>query len=328
MDMTISTARAEARPSEVAATVACDVCGATRAHAVIETPELRFGLAGTFEVVRCALCGLLRTEPQPADLDSYYPSGDYYSYQTPSPPSPMTRARVLGAYGIPSGGPRWRDRLAGLARSRMLPGLPPGPPGAILDVGCGSGAFLLALQQAGWECHGIEIEASAVAAAHAAGLQGVQAGELHDAGYADERFDAIRFWHVLEHVRSPRAELTEACRVLRPGGSLTIGVPHAGSLLFRVAREQWYYLDVPRHLWHFDRHSLTRLVTECGFELTRIRLVSTGSAIAGTLGYMTARGERLVRNRPVWYAALPIASLLDRLGHGDAIELTAVRTKT
>lgn len=326
--MSIPTARTESPPSEDGATLTCDICGELEARTVIETPERRFGLLGTFQVVRCADCGLLRTQPQPADLDTYYPQGDYYSYQTPSSPSAMTRARVLDAYGIPSDDSRWRGWLARLARSRLLPGLPPGPPGEILDVGCGSGAFLLALRQAGWECHGIEIDTSAVEAAHAAGLQRVRAGDLPEADYADAQFDAIRFWHVLEHLRSPRAQLTEAFRVLRAGGSLTIGVPHAGSMLFRIARDRWYYLDVPRHLWHFDRRSLTRLAAECGFEVTSVRLVSTGSAIAGTLGYMTGRGERLVGNRPAWYAALPAAALLDRLGLGDAIELTAVRTRT
>lgn len=308
--------------------MACDICGEAQAHTLIETQERRFGLPGAFRVVRCASCGLLRTEPQPADLAAYYPSEDYYSYKMPSAPSRMTRTRILDAYGIPSNGAGWRRWLARLARSRLLPGLPPGPPGEILDVGCGSGAFLLTLGHAGWECHGVEIDPSAVEAAHAAGLPRVHAaGDLREVGYPDAQFDAIRFWHVLEHLRSPRAQLDEAFRMLRPGGTLTIGVPHAGSILFRIAGDRWYYLDVPRHLWHFDRRSLTRLVTECGFEVTRVRLVSTGTAIAGTIGYVTGRGERLISNRPTWYAALPVASLLDRLGLGDAIEMTAVRAR-
>ena len=133
----------------------------------------------------------------------------------------------------------------------------------------------------------------------------------------------MRFWHVLEHVSSPRRQLVEARRLLRPGGRLTVGVPNAASLLARAAGKQWYYLDVPRHVWHFDRPSLSRLVQECGFQEVDARLVSTSTALLGTLGYLMGRGERLLDHRRLWQVALPIAAALDAVGLGDAIELTA-----
>ncbi len=116
-----------------------------------------------------------------------------------------------------------------------------------------------------------------------------------------------------------------AHRILRPGGTLTIGVPNFGSLLARRARQHWYYLDVPRHLWHFEPETLANVVERTGFVVDRVRTVSGSTALLGTLDFVRGRSERLVGNRRAWYAALPLAAALDTVRAGDALELTAVR---
>jgi SAM-dependent methyltransferase len=294
--------------------VTCDLCGAGEGATVLEGGDRRFGLPGRFAVVRCASCGLVRTEPQPADPGAYYPSSEYYSYAPPAV-SPLTRDAVASRYG------RHARPLARLA-ARRISALPPGPPGDILDVGCGSGAMLLALEQAGWRGHGIELDAGAAQAANAAGLERVRVGDLLDAGYEAGSFDVVRFSHSLEHMRSPRAELAEARRLLRPGGRLAIAVPDFGALLRRLFGERWFFLDLPRHLWHFDRRTLPRLVGETGFDVTRVRNVTASSAILGTFDYLRNRRETLTTNAVAWYAAQPAAALLDALRLGDELEVT------
>lgn len=307
--------------SNPATTVRCDLCGSTApGRRLFEAEERRFGLPGTFTLVSCG-CGLVRTEPQPEDIASYYPPERYYSFAPPRRPSARKRALVRRAYGLPADGPV--HRLPGFLARRVLAGLPPGPPGDLLDVGCGSGETLLLLAEAGWRCHGIEISATAVAAARAAGLRDVREGDLLDAGYPAERFDAVRFWHSLEHVRSPAAQLAEARRILRAGGTLTVGVPNFASLLSRAARDRWFYLDVPRHLWHFDAATIRSLVEAAGFRVRAVRLVSTSTPLVGTAGILLRR-RPLEATVPVWYATLPVAAALDGLGLGDALELVAV----
>jgi len=296
--------------------VTCDICGATAGATVLEGGDRRFGLPGRFEVVRCATCGLVRTQPQPDDPGAYYPSSEYYSYAAPVV-SRLTRDAVASVYGRPA-------RLTARVAAARISGLPPGPAGDLLDVGCGSGAMLLALEAAGWRGHGIELDEGAVRAANAAGLGGVRAGDLLDAGYADKSFDAVRFSHSLEHMRSPRAQLAEARRILRPSGRLAIAVPDFGALLRRLFGERWFFLDLPRHLWHFDRHTLPRLVRESGFEVTRVRNVTASSAILGTIDYLRGRRETLTTNAAAWYAAQPLAALLDALRLGDELEVIAV----
>jgi hypothetical protein len=126
-------------------------------------------------------------------------------------------------------------------------------------------------------------------------------------------------------VGSPRAQLAEAVRVLRPGGTLTVGVPNFAASLSRGARGHWFYLDVPRHLWHFEPVTLRRVVEASGLEVTRLAMCSTGDALLGTLDYLRGRGERLLGDRRAWYAALPVAATLDLLGRGDALWLEARR---
>jgi SAM-dependent methyltransferase len=278
-------------------------------------------MGGRFSIVRCAECGLVRTEPQPDNLSAFYPSDHYCSYRAPEA-RPLTRAVVRRAYGLPYPGGRL-FRLAATLAARRLGGVPPAPPGHLLDVGCGSGAFLLALEDAGWRCSGVEIDAGAVETAHKAGLERIRQGDFLEADYPDSSIDVVRFWHSLEHLRSPRAALVEARRILRPGGTLVVGVPNFGSLLSKAFRGRWFPLEVPRHLWHFDRTRLRALALQTGFEVQRIRNVTTTSAILGTADYLREGRETLTENRVASHAVQPLVALLDALRLGDELELVA-----
>lgn len=301
--------------------MSCDLCGSARCGELFTSPERRFGMGGRYSIVRCSGCGLVRTEPQPEDLGQFYPSDSYYSFAAPTVLR-VVEAAVRHSYGEPvSGGALFR--LAVVLAQARLGGVPPGPPGDVLDVGCGSGSFLLALRSAGWRCYGVEIDPGAVAAAHEAGLAGVRQGDLEQAGFADASIDVVRFWHSLEHLRSPRAALVQARRILRPGGRLVVGVPNFGSLLSRVFRSRWFGLEAPRHLWHFDRARVAEIAVRAGFEVDRVRCISSSAAILGTADLLRRRPGRLHDSRLASNAVQPLAAVLDAIGVGDELELLA-----
>ena len=299
----------------------CDGCGVVCAETLIETGERRFGMPGRFPGPPLPRVWARSYRSAPERPGELLPGGRVLQLCPSHPALPATRERLRRAYAGGSRGLRPLD-------DRLTQGLPPGPPGRILDVGCGSGAFLLALAEAGWECHGVEPDAGAVRAAYEAGLYGVRAGDLTDAGFDAGSFDVVRFWHSLEHVPSPTAQLREARRVLRPGGTLVVGVPNFGSALARRAKARWFYLDVPRHLWHFEPRTLRRVVEGSGFEVSRLDQCSTGDALLGTLDHLRpGRRERLLESRAAWFAALPAAALLDLAGRGDALRLEATPSR-
>lgn len=98
----------------------------------------------------------------------------------------------------------------------LLDGLPPG--GRLLDVGCGTGALVLAAHDAGLEAIGVEPDPEmARLAGSLLGSEVVGAG-LPELPYADDGFDVVVASFVLNHVDDPRAGARELARVAAPGG--------------------------------------------------------------------------------------------------------------
>lgn len=136
------------------------------------------------------------------------------------------------------------------------------PPGRILDVGCGLGFFLSAIDE-GWEKHGVEV--SGFAAAHAGSWGRVFHGTLKEAGYEDSYFDIVVCHHVIEHVEDPVALVNEIHRILRPGGWLVLGTPDFDGGCARRFGENYRLLKDPTHISLFGHESVFRFVRELGF---------------------------------------------------------------
>jgi SAM-dependent methyltransferase len=134
------------------------------------------------------------------------------------------------------------------------------PGGPVLDVGCGTGAFLAALRHAApgrYEPMGLEVSAPAREFAAKAGLETVP-GPFESQPFPGRRFAAITFWAVLEHVERPRQFLQRAAQLLAPGGHCFILVPNLGSLAVRLLGARYRYL-MPEHINVFSRTTLARL---------------------------------------------------------------------
>jgi SAM-dependent methyltransferase len=139
--------------------------------------------------------------------------------------------------------------------------------GSILDVGCGDGKFLWALDPGRWKATGVDNLPETLSRVRSRMpsldlIEGdINSGLLQEAGY-----DALTFWHVLEHLPNPRRILRRASELLRPGGWLFVSLPRFDSLQARLFHRYWYaFDDVPRHLYHFSRSSLDRILIEAGF---------------------------------------------------------------
>lgn len=141
--------------------------------------------------------------------------------------------------------------------------------GSLLEVGCATGAFLHQAAGRGWEVMGAELNQKAVAEARLAGLD-VSAADLFDSYWDRFQFDAVCSFQVLEHVTQPGRFLKRMLTLLKPGGSLIIGVPNnAGFLQY----DELPILNMPpHHMSHWTPATFERLTNYMPIRAESIRV--------------------------------------------------------
>lgn len=240
--------------------VPCAMCGSTRnrvmyrAQRVPDDPARLFsaagGVRGMQTVVRCLDCGLIYVNPRP---DAATVMRGY--------------AEAAGDDYLGGGPGREKTFLRGLAHLEKRAGRR----GRILDVGCADGAFVKVARDAGWNAAGVE--PCARLAEHGRRMRGVviATSDLAGAAFADESFDAVTLWDVLEHAVAPTALLRECRRVLRRGGLILVGYPDIGSLQARLAGRFWWFL-LSNHLYYFTRGTIAACLHVTGFSGCEFRM--------------------------------------------------------
>ncbi len=104
--------------------------------------------------------------------------------------------------------------------------LPPAP-ARVLEIGCGEGRVVRDLADRGFSVTGIDIAPSLVAAAEAADARcAFVVGDAAALPFPDAAFDVVVAYNSLVDVEDMRAAVSEAGRVLRPGGHFCVCVPH------------------------------------------------------------------------------------------------------
>ena len=142
--------------------------------------------------------------------------------------------------------------------------------GEILDIGCGTGAFLNTMKTAGWGITGLEPDDTAIK--KAAELYNIQA-QLPEKLFElkPSTYHAITMWHVLEHVHELHAYIKQLHNLLTPQGKIFIAVPNYTSYDAGLYNEHWAAYDVPRHLYHFSPQSMQHLLAQYSLTLIAIK---------------------------------------------------------
>lgn len=150
----------------------------------------------------------------------------------------------------------------------------------LLDVGAAHGWFVKACQdtQPPWTALGLEPDAAVAALAQAEGSR-VRQGYFPQALEQGERFDAISFHDVFEHLPDLDGVLRAIKHHLRPGGLLVLNLPSSEGVFFRVARRlarlgmpgpwhRMWQLGMPSpHLHYFNADNLEALLRRHGMEV-------------------------------------------------------------
>ena len=135
--------------------------------------------------------------------------------------------------------------------------------GKVLDVGCGTGAFLHHFDENAWEKYGIEVSAYASREAEKQGIR------MIGYEYRPDFFDLIVMRGVLQHLDKPLWTI-QACRnMLKPGGLLVfLATPNTNSPMYRLFGEL-PMLDSERNFVLFSDTMLRQILTNLGLHVIR-----------------------------------------------------------
>ena len=222
----------------------CVDCGTVASREILQ----KHGDGPRYEVSvrRCLSCGLtFQAEWQEncsQDIYEYFQSDDW-----------QARYQAIN----PINAKRYRDLLrnfSGRTSGRRL-----------LDVGAGTGWFVQVAQECGWESEGIDFAEGSVAYCQRFG-RNVRRADLYD---IDERYDVCTLFEVIEHVPQPTAFLTQAAKLVRPGGLLYLTTPNFSALDRRIVGAEWEAIH-NEHLSYFTPARLQRAIDASGLEIVRL----------------------------------------------------------
>jgi len=256
----------------------CPVCGSPHITFALEARDHTV-TGESFSLYQCSQCTLRFTFPFPDEshIGRYYHSENYISH------TDTRRGLINKAYHIVrtfslKQKKSWISRFTHLSR------------GHILDIGCGTGAFLHIMKTAGWETTGLEPDSQARKIAQ-------QKYQLNPLPMEEmphlpaKSFHAITLWHVLEHVHSLHIYMDRMKELLVPGGVLFLAVPNYQSQDAQKYGAHWAAYDVPRHLYHFSPQAMARLAQDHHYRVTAMIPMPFDAFYISLLSEQYARGK-------------------------------------
>jgi 2-polyprenyl-3-methyl-5-hydroxy-6-metoxy-1,4-benzoquinol methylase len=203
---------------------------------------------------------LLITSPQPkkGDLSKYYQSDEYISHTDSNKTVVDKIYQYVKKYAIYKK-VSLINKLFYSKKKNIK----------ILDVGCGTGDFLVYCKNKNFDVCGVEPNKTANA---------ISTSKLHQTVFFDvselpnkTKFDVITLWHVLEHIPNLNEYISRLKDLLKDDGFLIVAVPNYKSYDANHYKEYWAAYDVPRHLWHFSQKSISLLFSK--FDLSVIKVL-------------------------------------------------------
>jgi SAM-dependent methyltransferase len=272
----------------------CLVCGSSRREPVWK--------AHGIQLLCCQDCSHGYFEKMPKNLGEVYEGEDYLEKSKTSYVTNVDyRLKRFAA-----------ERLALLGRQKPLEAGQ-----TLLDVGCGTGWFLQAAKDAGYESFGFEFSNSlARFTASTVGCT-VYGGELAS---IDAKFDIVTLFDVIEHVPDPVETFRTVRRLLKPDGVVLVFCPNFDSLAIRTQQADSNLVMPTRHLSYFTRSSVAKLCDVTTMNLLWFR--TAGIDIGDLMAWYEGRGMQ--RDLATWQnLSNTLQPALDDLGVGNHLRFMA-----
>lgn len=236
----------------------CPVCGGKTAASFLKVTD-HSSSQKVFEVWRCPACTACFTQDAPSqnEIGAYYQFEDYISH------TDTKKGLVNRVYHFVRG-------ITLNSKKKIVQKAAGIKNGHLLDIGCGTGAFINKMKESGWQVTGLEPDETArKKCVENYGITPQLPDTLFE--LPEQSFDAITLWHVLEHVHRLQDYLQKIKALLKPGGVLIIAVPNYTAHDAKVYQQYWAAWDVPRHLYHFSPASMNTLLSAHGLTVQQTK---------------------------------------------------------
>lgn len=263
----------------------CMVCGDNQSTVVIAAcKDLYLGTPFVVDYHRCVTCGLVQQHPLPDDVGLFYEAYPVHAKKS-RVYLRLRRALLFRAYVNPR---KW-------PKNTML-----------LDYGCGDGWYLDWCRESGVTAVGFEANA-----AHSSRLgRDLGLPVLSDLAALtrayEGAFDVITLNFVVEHLTDIRGTLSQARKLLKPGGVIRYTVPNIDCWEFRLFGRYWHSLDPPRHISFPDARHAQRIAQELSFVYAGEELVAFSNGFGGSIPtLLTGRFHPIL-----YFATLPLSLIV------------------
>ena len=212
----------------------CALCGSNKTN-LVEQKVKDFVSLEFFDIYSCSSCLVSYTNPIPKNLEKYYNQENYDSYQ-------KKKGIFSYIYSL-------IQHINNRYKTNIIKRYGFGP---LLDYGAGSGSFVKHANRVGYKSLGYEpINKS------------LNRNITNNMGVIKKsKYKFITLWHVLEHTKKPKELLLTIKSLLSKRGKVVIAVPNIDSYDNIYYNKRWAGYDVPRHVYHFNKQSLKRLLSE------------------------------------------------------------------
>lgn len=212
-----------------------------------------------FKYVSCKKCNTLFVNPRPSfeSLGKFYSVSKSTSFWVNEFFKPMAEARREKLFK-----PRAEYLSTILDRKREL---------TIGDIGAGFGLFLVEMRKLlpGNRYIAIEPSVEMVDICKQSGLE-VKGVCVEDLEGAEESFDVLSAFELLEHVHEPGLFLSKINSLLKPGGHLFLTTLNARGFDILLLWKKSKNISPPHHLNFFNPDSIRILLERTGFEVLEI----------------------------------------------------------
>ena len=214
-----------------------------------------------FDILKNPETTILETHPRPTkeELPTYYDSENYTSHNDKSAGIVSFCYRIIKSIST--------SRKIRIGQNSLSKNTPQNKP-RLLDVGCGTGDFLYSCFKKGWQINGIENNKNAKNNSRTE-VSSFIFDDFEFLKSQPERFDIITMWHSLEHIIDLKQTIVDMKKLLTNKGVIVVACPNHKSFDAIFYKESWAAYDLPRHLWHFDKDSISKLFVEHNMQLTK-----------------------------------------------------------